>query len=124
MVPGQGVSHGRNDTPIFIGTQVANSPCTLYCRLQMVSFHDSCVLLAKSRRLLVTSKRLLRDLEDCTREPVNSQDAGLKVQPKNPPDRFQTKPARVDCENAAPIEAETTDPDASSVIWNRPRRPR
>jgi hypothetical protein len=91
----------------------------------MVSIHDGRLLLAKSRRLLVTSKRLFQDLESGSLAPNNAAGANPQTLPKNRSGRRETKLelAGVDG-NPGPYEAEHRQDDVDSESWNRPRKPR
>lgn len=90
----------------------------------MLSMDDSRLLLAKSRRLLGTSKRLLRDLDDHGIS-VNNADAASEVPPKDRSDRPQTSSeyARID-ENDDSSRRTQRLQVAGAAPWNRPRQPR
>jgi hypothetical protein len=90
----------------------------------MVSVHEGRVLLAKSRRLLVASQRLLADLEDLDRL-VSRSDMRLDAPSKDRTDRFQTRRTDAGIDGPAALkQAGQRERDAGSEPWHRPRRPR
>jgi hypothetical protein len=89
----------------------------------MVSLHESRVVLAKSRRLLVTSKRLLQVLEGRSGGMNNGAMESREAPDKSPSDCFPTKLSRLEFQrNKAPNEVEPQVGGDKS--WNRPRQPR
>jgi hypothetical protein len=91
----------------------------------MVSINQGRLILAKSRRLLVTSKRLLQDLEDQSRGRVAPAQARNEAPSNNLSGRFQTNlgDAEID-EKFDSSGAVKRELNAASAYGHRPRRPR
>jgi hypothetical protein len=92
---------------------------------RVINFPESRALLSKTRRLLISSKRLLKYLNDHDVEP-DSRDRLTLEEPNT--DAFDRSKNRFDPNEAQGESPKTLgqpeDRETSSVVWDRPRRPR
>jgi hypothetical protein len=91
----------------------------------VIDLPESRALLAKTGRLLVSSKRLLKYLSDRDREPHSRDRLAVDAPSIEAADRLGTiSHLDEDHERPPPILVRPEDLEAISVAWNRPRHPR
>jgi hypothetical protein len=94
-------------------------------RTAVIDLPESRALLAKTGRLLVSSKRLLKYLNDRDCEPDSPDRLAVEAPSIEVADRFGTiSHLEEDQERPPPILVRLEDLEAASAVWNRPRNPR